>query len=65
MQNKAAREIRRWLTWRGTTARVLARAISINETYLSHLIAGRRIPSLEVAYRLLDTCGIRLEWWRQ
>lgn len=44
----------------GISQRDLAAALRVSESYVSHIIAGRRVPSLTIASRLANALRIEL-----
>ena len=64
MINQSAQALRTWLESTGTTKADLAERLGLDRSYLTHLTAGRRVPSLRVAYALADACGIDPRTWR-
>ena len=64
MVSLSALALKRWLDANGATKRALAEELDLDPSYLVHLVAGRRIPSLAVAYALADRCGIDPRTWR-
>ena len=63
MVSLSALALKRWLDANGVTKRALAEELDLDPSYLVHLVAGRRIPSLVVAYALADHCGIDPRTW--
>lgn len=64
MINRSAQALKTWLESTATTKADLAEKLGLDPSYLVHLAAGRRVPSLRVAYALADTCGIDPRTWR-
>lgn len=56
-------QLREWMTRRVFTQRDTARHFGWDETFLSHLLAGRRGPGLATAVKIERETGIPVEAW--
>jgi transcriptional regulator with XRE-family HTH domain len=45
------------------TSTELARRLGISRQFMSELRSGKRTPSLAVAVRIADVCGVPVESW--
>jgi len=48
----------------GTTLRKIAKKVGVHYSYLSHLAAGRRAPTLKRAFEISKALGVSLEEFR-
>ncbi len=43
----------------------LAKALGVHRGAISHLVTGRRLPSLSLALRIERECGVPVETWKK
>jgi transcriptional regulator with XRE-family HTH domain len=45
----------------GVSQRALAKRVGVDETYISHIRSGRRVPSLGIAAKIAEKANIPIE----
>jgi transcriptional regulator with XRE-family HTH domain len=61
IHRRAYPNLRMFLEKSGTSQRVLAQRVGVEPSHLSHILAGRRSPSLSLAARIAREANIPIE----
>lgn len=61
VHRRAYPNLRMYLEKSGDSQRALAKRVGVGPSHLSHIIAGRRLPSLPLAARLAEAANIPIE----
>lgn len=61
IHRRAYPNLRAYLDKTGTSARVFAKRLGVDPAHVSHILAGRRVPSLPLALKIVDEANIPIE----
>lgn len=62
--NEGARLLREWVRAEGVSQAAAARKVGVDSSALNRWANGARRPTLPMALRLQDVCGIPLDKWQ-
>lgn len=61
IHRRAYPNLRMFLAKSGTTSKILAQRLGVNPSHVSHILNGRRVPSLTLAAKIAKEANIPIE----